>query len=444
MKIIQHTHLFLVVISTLFGGYAVSNQDSFDIRMQELALYKQFDIRADISSKWQDELNDSLATYNYPTDFISVGTTYLLEAYPKLKEQLPYLGFANLPTPITQLTHIMTEYGTQVYMKNDALTGGYDDQGNHIYGGNKVRKLEFLLAHAKSLGATKIVTFGCVASNHAVATTVHAHRQGFAKVIVMLCHQPPSRAVQHNLLLHQAYGSQLHYYANNDIRKIETVALWLDHLKKDGQVPYMIPTGGSNAIGALGYVNAVFELVEQIQRGAMPAPTHIYVPIGSCATTAGILLGCKATGLKAAVVAIAVMPMDELYFEQGVEQLFKQTHDLLRRNDDSFPECTYSSDDLCIDQNFSGPKYGIFTPEGVHAARKILAAQAVSLDGTYSAKCFAGLLSHIQHNPAQVALFWNTYCGLDFSHVLNGQSYKQLPHCLHDYFDDANLQEFDR
>lgn len=444
MNILQRRHFFCVVISSFFMGYALPNQDPFHVRMQELELCKQFNIRADISSQWLDELNDRLATYNYPTQFTSVGTTYLLEAYPTLKERLPYLGFANLPTPITQLTHIMNEYGTQVYMKNDALSGGYDEQGNAIYGGNKVRKLEFLLADAKSLGATKIATFGCVASNHAVATTVHAHRQGFASVIVMLCHQPPSRAVQHNLLLHQAYGSEIHYCANNDIRKIETVALWLEHLKKDGHVPYMIPTGGSNAIGTLGYVNAVFELVEQIQRGAMPAPTHIYVPIGSCGTTAGILLGCKATGLKAQVVAIAVMPVDALDFEQGVEKLFKQTNDLLRRKDDSFPEYTYSSADLCIDHHFSGTEYGVFTPEGVQAVQKIFANEGVRLEGTYTAKCFAGLLWHVQQNPAQVALFWNTYSGLDFSYALKDQSYKQLPHCLHDYFDDANLQELDR
>lgn len=444
MKMLQHIDFFCVVISSLFAGYALPNQDPFHVRTQEFELYKQFGIRADISSEWLDQLNERLATYNYPTEFTSVGTTYLLEAYPTLKEQLPYLGFANLPTTITQLTHIMNEYGTHVYMKNDALTGGYDDQGNPVYGGNKVRKLEFLLAHAKSLGATKIATFGCVASNHAVATTVHAYRQGFSKVIVMLCHQPPSRAVQHNLLLHQAYGSEVHYSATNDIRTIETVALWLDHLKKDGQVPYMIPTGGSNTIGTLGYVNAVFELVEQIQRGAMPEPTHIYVPIGSCATTAGIVLGCKATGLKAQVVAIAVMPVDELYFEQGVEKLFKQTNDFLCNKDSSFPVCTYDNEDLSIDLNFAGSAYGVFTQEGLQAAQKMLTVEAINLDGTYSAKCFAGLLSHIENKPEQVALFWNTYSGIDVAHLLKNQSYKQLPRCLHDYFDDNNLQELDR
>lgn len=438
------TKIHLLVLCLFFVPVGAIQESPFDIRLQELELYKQFAIRSDISNEWLDELNNRLALYKYPTDFTSVGTTYLLEAYPQLKEHVPYIAFANLPTPITQLTRMSTEYGTQVYMKNDALTGGYDEQGNPIYGGNKVRKLEFLLAHAKSLGATKIATFGCVASNHAVATSVHAHRQGFDTVTAMLCHQPPSRAVQHNLLMHQAYGTHVHYSANNDIRKIETIAMWLDHVKKDGHAPYMIPTGGSNAIGALGYVNAVLELVEQIKRGAMPTPTHIYVPIGSCATTAGILLGCKATGLQAQVVAIAVMPVKDSYFEQAVETLFKQTNDLLRSKDSSFPECTYCDADLYIDHTFAGSGYGIFTHEGISATEKICATEGVSLEGTYTAKCVAGLLAHIQKNPAQVALFWNTYSGLDFSCYLKNLDCKNLPYCLQDYFDDANLQELEQ
>lgn len=438
----KQIHFFVLCLS--FCSIKAIQESPFDVRLQELELYKQFSIQSTISNEWLDELNSRLALYRYPTDFTSVGTTYLLEAYPTLKEQVPYIAFANLPTPITQLTHISREYGTQVYMKNDALTGGYDEQGNPIYGGNKVRKLEFLLAHAKSLGATKIATFGCVASNHAVATTVHAHRQGFDSVIAMLCHQPPSRAVQHNLLMHQAYETELHYSASNDIRRIETIAMWLDHVKRDRQAPYMIPTGGSNAIGALGYVNAVFELVEQIKRGAMPAPTHIYIPIGSCATTAGILLGCKATGLQAQVVAIAVMPVKGTYFEQTVETLFKQTNDLLRSKDSSFPECTYCDTDLYIDQNFTGSGYGIFTREGIEAAEKILATESISLEGTYTAKCVAGLLAHIQKSPEQVALFWNTYSGLDFSCYLKSLDYKHLPYCFHDYFDDTNLQELEQ
>ncbi len=311
-----------------------------------------------------------------------------------------------------------------------------------MYGGNKVRKLEFLLAQAKLLGATKVLTFGCVASNHAVATAVHARRLGMYP-ICMLKHQPPSKVAQHNLLMHLNYNSELHYSPNDDIRKLNTFMVWLDHYKKDGLVPYIIPTGGSNVYGTIGFVNAAFELASQIKNGAMPEPTHIYIPCGSGATTAGILLGCKAAGLDVQIVAVAVEPDEDHLLDQTINQLFKDTNHYLNALDNSFPLLSYAEDDLIINRHFTGSHYGMFTQEGVDAARELQDLENIILDGTYTAKAFACLLNDARKQPQKIILFWNTYSSLSFSEQNKSIDYTNLPKCFHDYFDENNIQPLD-
>jgi D-cysteine desulfhydrase len=409
----------------------------------ELELFKDFAIDVGMSGDWIAYLNDKLAQFHYPDDYQNSDTNLLFSFYPTLKEKIPYISFANLPTLIENLQNISKAYGVQVYIKRDDLTGGFDEFGAPIYGGNKVRKLEFLLAQAKFLGAKKVLTFGCAGSNHAVATTVHAHRLGM-DAICMLKEQPASHIVQQNLLMHLNYDSELHYSANNDIRKLNALIVWLEHYKRDGQVPYIIPTGGSNIFGVIGFVNAAFELSDQIKKGVMPKPSHIYVACGSCATTAGILLGCKATGLDAHIVAIAIEPEEDPTFAQNIERLFSQTNQYLHSLDNSFPIYSYTDKDLTIDLNFTGPDYGVFTQEGIEAAHQVLTKENIVIEGTYTAKAFVGLLSHVQHQKDALILFWNTYCGLDVSKNLKTRNYGNLLHCLHYYFDDNNLQPLDR
>jgi 1-aminocyclopropane-1-carboxylate deaminase/D-cysteine desulfhydrase-like pyridoxal-dependent ACC family enzyme len=242
------------------------------------------------------------------------------------------------------------------------------------------------------------------------------------------------------LLTHLKYRSELHYSPNNDIRKLTTLAIWLEHYKKDGQVPYIIPTGGSNMIGALGFVTAAFELAAQIKAGVMPMPTLIYVPTGSCGTTAGLLLGCKAAGITAQIVAVAVEPDEDPTFAQNIEKLFTDMNLHLHRLDATFPIFTYGEKDIRIDLGFTGPDYGIFTTEGIQAAELLQKSEGITLEGTYTAKAFAGLLHDVKTMAKATVLFWNTYCGFDFSEQLDGLDYKKLPRVFHDYFDDKNLQ----
>jgi 1-aminocyclopropane-1-carboxylate deaminase/D-cysteine desulfhydrase-like pyridoxal-dependent ACC family enzyme len=423
-----------------FLTFSISNKP-FQEREQELQLYNYFGINAHITNEWIDTLNKKLANFHYPSNFKQSDNNALFEAYPALQTKIPYLALASLPTPLQKLESLSSESGIEIYLKNDALSGGLSNDGKYIYGGNKVRKLSYLLAEAQKLGAKKILTFGCVGSNHAVATTVHAQRAGMESVICMLAHQPPSLVVQQNLLTHLKYGSELYYSADNNIRKIATLSVWLEQYKKDGHVPYIIPTGGSNKIGVLGFVTAAFELAQQIKQNLMPMPTHIYVPVGSCGTIAGLLLGCKAAGISTQIIGIAVEPEEQPTFAEQIKKLFTETNAYLHELDNNFPIFNYTDQDLKLDLLFTGPDYGVFTKEGSEAQKLIKEKEHLTLEGTYTGKACAGLLHDLAQLPKQsVVLFWNTYCGLDFSEDLKDLDYKKLPHCFHDYFDPKNLQ----
>lgn len=415
----------LVLLNSVF--YLQSMQE----RELEMEVCKHFSVQAQLDHGWIDYLNALLVQLSSPAPYSTTDTNILFAHYPQLQEKLPYVALGQLPTPVAKLEAITSTTGVAVYCKRD-------DFAAPLYGGNKIRKLEYLLAQARASGATKVMTFGCAGSNHAVATTIQAHRLGLQSVC-MLKYQLPSPVVQRNLLLHAAYGSELHYNATNGIRALNTLMVWLEHYKKDGRPPYIIPTGGSNLFGTIGFVQAAFELAEQIKAGIIPQPTHIYVPCGSCATTAGLLLGCKVAGIQAQIVAVAVEPDEEPSFADTVRNLFKETNTYLHNLDASFPLVTYTDNDLWINLDFTGSDYGVATQEGAQAMALMQNLEGIPLDGTYTAKAFAGLLHNTstihKNNSDTVILFWNTYCGLDVSEQIKDADYRTLPLCLQGYFD---------
>lgn len=434
---VSRTKFFLLLLI----GAASCACASFQEKVFETELFRLLEVQPKLKRDWMNQLNDKLAGFGYASKFTESDSNSLSTVYPALRDAIPYSALAALPTPVVKLSAISDMFGVCVYMKDDSVTGGIDEAGDPKYGGNKRRKAGYIFADALRLGAEKIVLPGCVGSNYAVAMASIARELGM-EPICMLKDQPPSRVVHHNLLMHLALGSDLHYSPNNDIRALNTMTVWLDHYKKDGKVPYVTPTGGSNVLGTLGFVDAAFELAQQIKQGLMPCPTHIYVATGSCATTAGLLLGCKAAGINAQIVAVAVEPIgpeEGVTFAQAIDRLFKETNVLLHANDSSFPLLTYTDQDLRIDENFTGPDYGVFTQEGVDATALMSKLEGIKLEGTYTSKGFACLLHDISNDKTTVPLFWNTYSGLDFKQVRN-QDYTKLPRVFHDYFQESNLQ----
>lgn len=393
------------------------------------------------NNEWIDQLNSwgvlsNPINRNFKSDAFQLP---LAKQYPGIK-QLPHITLFEGFTPIYKLEKLGAELQIpSFYLKHDGFTDG------KRYTGNKRRKLEFELAQALAYGARCVITFGCAGSNHAVATSEYAKILDL-ECICMLKPQANSHVARKNLLLHQTNNSHLFYYPNNEIRKAATICKWIEYKNTYGDYPYIIPTGASTPLATVSYVNAIFELHDQIKAGLLPEPDYIYVPCGSAATTAGLLLGCKATGLKSKIMAIATEPDEEPNgFKKAITHLFYATNTLLHEYDATFPLFVLNENDLEINLNYTGPDYAVFTPECIEARTLLKEYETIKIDGTYTAKAFAGLIADARANIINdaVILFWDTYCDYDFQERLATVDYKKLPVCFHEYFEN-DVQELDR
>lgn len=356
----------------------------------------------------------------------------LFSYFPQLKDTIPHIALCDLPTPVVKLESLGNKIGyTNLYCKRDDLSGTQQEIGK-LYGGNKPRKLEWILADVIAQKKNTIVTYGCVGSNHARATATYAHELGL-HAILLLRPQPNSDTVRLNLLCDYALGAELHLFAtlaDRDAARTE--------IMNNNSEAYFIPTGGSNAIGTLGYVNAAFELQQQIEAGIVPEPDIIYIPIGSCATAAGLVLGMALLKSKTKIIAVATEPEGkDGAFEQKTKLLFEQANQLLHNADPSIAVVEFPTNSLVINKKFCGTRYGLWTQEGTFVQQHIKELEGITLDGTYSAKPINAFIDDVSRNQIsnEVVLLWNTYCGIDCTNNLEIPSYKELPQEFHRYFE---------
>ncbi len=358
----------------------------------------------------------------------------LFKEYPGLADSISYVSLGDLPTPITQCATFGDRIGSsRLYVKNDGKIGRYVGTSRFI-GGNKVRKLEFILADALAHGAKSIITFGCAGSNHVLTTSAYAKTLGL-KTISVLRDQPNSSTVQRNLLLHLTYGTQVIYKPTKMTSYQEAAWQFQLHKQMGGTYPYIIPTGGSMPLGVLGYINAVFELKQQIDQGLMPEPKLIFVAAGSGGTSAGILLGLQAAGLSSKLVAIHVEPEEEPdEMKTLILALCKETSDYMRKRDTAFPEFNYTKKQFEVLTAFGGAGYGEPSKKALMLAEHLKKDEGIILDPTYSSKALLGMCSYIQEHglEKEVVLFWNTFCG---DIVSEDTDYKKLPKEFHKYFE---------
>lgn len=354
----------------------------------------------------------------------------LFERYPLLGERLPYVALGAFPTPIKKLERLGQEVGmASLYLKNDGVTG-------KIYGGNKIRKLEFLLGHARNAGAKEVLTFGYAGSNHALATAIYAKQLGL-RAIAMLLPQPNARYVRRNLLMAHRCGAELHAQPNIPALSAATLFQLWRHRAATGRFPEVIVAGGSSPRGTVGYVNAALELEHQVATGQLPVPDAIYVAAGSLGTAVGLMVGLRAVGLETRVVPVRVTDARFVNVRRMVT-LFRNTSALLHSLDPSFPALELPHADVRIREEFFGGGYAVFTENGVEAMARIETAEALSLDGTYTGKALAALLHDVHRGQleGETAVFWNTYNGRDCSGLTQGLDYHELPRALHRYFEE--------
>ena len=361
----------------------------------------------------------------------------LFREFPLLGEKLSHIPLGEFPTPVNELPRLGGELGVgRLYIKRDDLSG-------LVFGGNKVRKLEFLLGDAICDGAKEIMTFGAAGSNHALATALYARKAGLGS-ISMLTPQPNARYVRRNLLMSHATGAEMHHYDGSEAIREGTAAQLLAHKENTGALPRSIPLGGTTPLGATGFVNAAFELRDQVCGGLLPEPDLLYVTLGSMGTAVGLLLGLRAAGLRTRMQAVRVVA-DSVANPDAVRGLFLETNTLLHSTDPSFPLFKFPGEDFTIREEFFGERYALFTPESMEAMHLMRRAENISLDGTYTGKTLSSLVQDARNGKlrGKTVLFWNTLNSRDITEYIKDVDYHELPESLHQYFEE-DVQPLDR
>jgi len=367
----------------------------------------------------------------------------LFKQYPLLEKKLSYVALGNFPTPIIKLSKLSDKLSVDgLYLKNDGVSGV-------PIGGNKVRKLEFLFGDALARRAKMVITVGRAGSNHALTTVAWAKKFGL-EAHSFLSPQLNAAYLQRNLLLTLYYGGKIHYFDTNEKRNKAA-----QEFCKENRA-YLVPLGGSCSLGVIGFVNAAFELKEQIEAGLLPEPDYIYVAAGSAGTATGLIIGLKLAGLKTKVVPVRVCDDLETTIEEFID-LLNETSSYLCSLDFACQRFVFSNLCVGIQDQFAGEQYAQITPQAAEAIKLLNDTEGIKLDGTYAGKAFAALLNDIQEEQRcclpsrcnlattknKVILFWNTFCSGKFSELTVQKKksfdvdYKQLPKELHWYFKDV-------
>ena len=326
---------------------------------------------------------------------------------------LPRLPVALTPTPLLPLEGVRVALGPnapRLLIKRDDLTG-------LALGGNKARKLDYLLADARLHGADTLLTCGAAQSNHALQTAAAGRRFGFSVRCILDGPPPdPSAVPTGNLLLHPLLDTPILWATllPGEIRREQArrrvLAEEAERVRVAGGVPYTIPTGGSTPVGALGYVRAIAEVQQQLAAMGSTPLTALFFASASGGTQAGMVVGARREGWTAQLIGVEVdpMPLDSEGFhpfQRAVCRLTNETAALLRLPADFvLPDIT-----LCPD--YTGPAYGVATPEGEEAIRLLARTEGIFLDPVYSGKAFAALLGWVRagrFHADDTVLFWHT------------------------------------
>jgi D-cysteine desulfhydrase len=303
---------------------------------------------------------------------------------------IPRLHFAHLPTPVETLPRLSEALGgARLLIKRD-------DQTGLAFGGNKTRKLEFLIAEAREQDANTLISGGALQSNHCRQTAAAAARFGFECILVLSGDQ--SQHASGNLLLDQLFGAEIVYVADRKYRDCvlqETV----ERATKEGKKPYLVPYGGSNATGALGYAFAMKELLDE-----KVMADWIVFGSSSGGTHAGMLAGQRIFGFSGRILGISVDESEE-WLKSEVSKLASATSKKAGERIEFTPE------DVLVNADYCDPGYGILTEREREAIRLFARLEGLLLDPVYTGRAAAGMIDLIRtefFKKNETVLFWHT------------------------------------
>lgn len=297
-----------------------------------------------------------------------------------LIDHKPRVCLSHVPTPLEPLPRLTKLLGgPQLYIKRDDCSG-------LATGGNKARKLEFLLGEALAQQATEVVTVGALQSNHVRQTAAAAAKVGLPCIALLEDKvEIGTEAYQHNgnLLLDELLGAKVRRYPRGT-NMAEQLAKTCEELRLQGRQPYAVPMGGSSAIGNLGYMACAQELVQQAEEMGIPIK-HVVLATGSGGTHAGLQAGMLALELPVEVIGINIM--NELAAQSSM--VWRQVQATLAEAGVARP---FEQADLKLVGGYMGEGYGLPTAMGIEAIRLLAQLEAVLLDPVYTGKAMSGLI----------------------------------------------------
>jgi D-cysteine desulfhydrase len=303
---------------------------------------------------------------------------------------IPRLYFAHLPTPIEKLPRLSET------LDGPSLSIKRDDQTGLALGGNKTRKLEFLVAEARDQGAKTLISGGALQSNHCRQTAAAAARFGFECILVLTGERPEQPSA--NLLLDQLFGAQVVYAADRKDRD-RILQRTFDRAAAGGMKPYLVPYGGSSPIGALGYAFAMKELMEQNVH-----PDWIVFATSSGGTHAGLVLGQRVFGYKGKVLGISIDESEE-WLRTHVSELATSASEKLGKRIEFGPA------DVLANAHYCKAGYGVLAEPEREAIHLFAKHEGLLLDPVYTGRAAAGMIDLIRRKffkKDETVLFWHT------------------------------------
>ena len=311
-------------------------------------------------------------------------------------DALPRFPLAQLPTPLEALKTLSRQLaGPELLIKRD-------DQTGLALGGNKTRKLEFLVGHALAQGADTLVTLGAVQSNHCRQTAAAAAKAGLRCELILNGKKPD--VANGNLLLNEILGANLHWIERS--QRAAKLAELDAQLRAQGRKPYLIPVGGSNGVGATGYVVAMLELMEQMLASGQHVD-HIVFGTSSGGTQAGIVLGARLAGFKGRLHGLSIDKNDPEHFEYEAEvaQIANDCAAYLGSSERMTPN------DVKVVYGYQGEGYGVVGDLERGAIRLLARSEGIVLDPVYAGRAFGALMDLIRKGvfkKGETVLFWHT------------------------------------
>jgi len=305
-------------------------------------------------------------------------------------KKITRLHFAHLPTPIEELATLSAVLGgSRLLIKRD-------DQTGLAFGGNKTRKLEFLIAEAQEQGADTLISGGAIQSNHCRQTAAAAARYGFKCKLVLSGEKPNQLSA--NILLDNLFGAEVIYVEDRAFRD-QTLQEAFDKTKAEGGKPYLVPYGGSSPTGALGYAFAVEEFMNQ-----NILADWIVFGTSSGGTHAGLVLGQRLFNFKGKVLGISIDEPEE-HLKNHVSQLASQASEKVGE------QINFTKDDVLANENYCQSGYGVFGDGEREAIHLFAKHEGLLLDPVYTGRAAAGMIDLIRNGffkKEETILFWHT------------------------------------